>query len=79
LFDFIAAHCGCEITARSFRLNSSGISIEHPFVQRAIFLGLQPFGSPTTGLSPNVVNLSRYSLKGLIFIKFAVEKTGIKF
>jgi acetylornithine deacetylase len=48
LFDWIAAHCGCEIAARSFRLNSSGISIKHPFVQRAILLGLQPFGSPTT-------------------------------
>ncbi|MDR2622573.1 MAG: peptidase dimerization domain-containing protein, partial [Dysgonamonadaceae bacterium] len=48
LFDWIAAHCGCEITARSFRLNSSGISIEHPCVQRAMLLGRQAFGSPTT-------------------------------
>ncbi|MDR2087659.1 MAG: M20 family metallo-hydrolase [Dysgonamonadaceae bacterium] len=48
LFDWIAAHCGCEITARSFRLNSSGISTDHPFVRRAMLLGRQPFGSPTT-------------------------------
>jgi acetylornithine deacetylase len=48
LFEWIAAHCGCEITARSFRLNSSGIPVEHPFVQRAMLLGRQPFGSPTT-------------------------------
>jgi acetylornithine deacetylase len=48
LFDFIVAHCGCEIMARSFRLNSSGISVEHPFVQRAILLQRQVFGSPTT-------------------------------
>jgi acetylornithine deacetylase len=47
LFEWIAAHCGCEVSARSFRLNASGISPEHPLVQRAILLGLEPFGSPT--------------------------------
>jgi len=47
LFESIATHCGCEIKARSYRLNSSGISIENPIVQRAILLGLDPFGSPT--------------------------------
>ena len=47
LFELIAANCGCEIKARSYRLNSSGISIKHPIVQRAILLGLEPFGSPT--------------------------------
>ena len=47
LFELIAANCGCEIKARSYRLNSSGIPIEHPIVQRAILLGLEPFGSPT--------------------------------
>ena len=47
LFKEIDANCDCEIKARSYRLNSSGISIEHPIVQRAILLGLEPFGSPT--------------------------------
>jgi len=47
LFEFIAGHCGCEIQARSFRLNSSRINPEHPVVQRAEALGLKPFGSPT--------------------------------
>ena len=47
LFDYIAGHCGCEIRARSFRLNSSQINLEHPVVQKAETLGLKPFGSPT--------------------------------
>jgi acetylornithine deacetylase len=47
LFDFIATHCGCEINARSFRLNSSAIPATHPFVQRALLLGRQTCGSPT--------------------------------
>jgi acetylornithine deacetylase len=37
-----------EVTPRSFRLNSSNIPIDHPFVQRGIKLGLSPYGSPTT-------------------------------
>jgi acetylornithine deacetylase len=48
LFELIAANCGCEIKARSFRLNSSRISPGHPLVQRAESLGLKPFGSPTS-------------------------------
>ena len=47
LFESISAACGAEVRARSFRLNSSRIAPEHPFVQRAIGLGLTPFGSPT--------------------------------
>ena len=47
LFETISAACGAEMQARSFRLNSSQIAIEHPFVQRAIESGLTPFGSPT--------------------------------
>ena len=47
LFDIIAQNCGCEIKARSVRLNSSGVSLDHPVVQRAILLGREPFGSPT--------------------------------
>jgi acetylornithine deacetylase len=37
-----------EVKPRSFRLNSSGISLEHPFVKRGISLGLTSYGSPTT-------------------------------
>lgn len=38
---------GCEMKARSFRLNSSSIPANHPFVQRAQMAGKEPFGSPT--------------------------------
>ena len=37
-----------DIKPRSFRLNSSGISLDHPVVQRGISLGLNYYGSPTT-------------------------------
>jgi acetylornithine deacetylase len=37
-----------EVKPRSFRLNSSGIPVEHPIVQRGISLGLKYYGSPTT-------------------------------
>jgi acetylornithine deacetylase len=37
-----------EVKPRSFRLNSSGISVDHPIVQRGIKLGLKYYGSPTT-------------------------------
>ena len=47
LFDRIASECGCEIHARSFRLNSSSIPENHPLVRRAIMLGAELFGSPT--------------------------------
>ena len=47
LFEAISAACGAEVRARSFRLNSSWIAPDHPFVKRAIQLGLTPFGSPT--------------------------------
>ena len=36
-----------EAVPRSTRLNSSRTDISHPFVQRAVMLGKQPFGSPT--------------------------------
>ena len=36
-----------ELTARSYRLNSSGIEEGHPLVRRAMTLSLKPFGSPT--------------------------------
>ncbi len=39
---------GSEVTPRSFRLNSSGISPDHPLVKRGISMGLNTYGSPTT-------------------------------
>ena len=47
LFQEIGLHIQSEAKARSFRLNSSHIGVEHPLVKRAIKLGLTPFGSPT--------------------------------
>ena len=47
IYQEICSHIQCEAKARSFRLNSSRIDLEHPFVQRAIRLGRTPFGSPT--------------------------------
>ena len=47
IFDEIAENLQGKAVARSFRLNSSSIKPTHPFVQKAISLGLTPFGSPT--------------------------------
>lgn len=37
----------CELKARSYRLRSSSIPMDHPLVQRCLALGLTPYGSPT--------------------------------
>ena len=47
LLEIIKANVGSSVTARSTRLNSSSISLEHPLVKRAIELGRKPYGSPT--------------------------------
>jgi len=47
IFDEIANNLQGTAVARSFRLNSSSIALTHTFVQKAINLGLTPFGSPT--------------------------------
>ena len=47
VFDIISSHCKSECCARSFRLHSSRIDLNHPLVERCVALGLQPFGSPT--------------------------------
>ena len=47
LFQEICSHIQSEAKARSFRLNSSHIDAEHPFVKRAVEFGRTPFGSPT--------------------------------
>ena len=47
LFELIKEQVKCEVKARSFRLNSTRTELDHPFVQRAIMMGKEPFGSPT--------------------------------
>ena len=48
VYKIIAESINSEVKPRSFRLNSSGIPLEHPFVQRGISFGLSHYGSPTT-------------------------------
>lgn len=47
LLSLIKKSVNVSVQERSTRLSSSAISVEHPIVQRAIALGLTPFGSPT--------------------------------
>ena len=47
LFDEIGKNVKSEVQARSFRLGSSSIDVNHPLVQKIIGLGGKPFGSPT--------------------------------
>lgn len=48
VYDVITGLIKSEVKARSFRLNSSGINVDHPFIKRGLQLGLKTFGSPTT-------------------------------
>ena len=47
VLDTITKSVHSEVKARSTRLGSSAISLNHPLIQRATAMGLQPFGSPT--------------------------------
>lgn len=49
LFDIISSMLPewCTVKARSFILNSSRIDPANPIIQRAVRMGLEPFGSPT--------------------------------
>ncbi len=47
LFEEITRHVTGEVKARSFRLSSSHVDVEHPVVRRALAMELTPFGSPT--------------------------------
>lgn len=47
LYHLITEHTSSEITARSYRLNSSKIDINNAVVQRALMMGKNPYGSPT--------------------------------
>ncbi|MFA6873533.1 MAG: M20/M25/M40 family metallo-hydrolase, partial [Bacteroidaceae bacterium] len=45
LFQLIQGHLKSEVKARSYRLNSSRLDINHPLIERCKALGLEPFGS----------------------------------
>lgn len=47
VFEFLRSHMHSEVKARSFRLHSSHIDINHPLVQKCLRMGKKPFGSPT--------------------------------
>lgn len=47
VFDVLQQHLQSEVKARSFRLNSSKIELNHPLVQAGLALDLDYFGSPT--------------------------------
>ena len=47
IFDILQQNLQSELKARSFRLSSTSIPIEHPLVQRCIARGMKPYGSPT--------------------------------
>jgi acetylornithine deacetylase len=47
LFAILQEHTQSELKARSFRLNSSGIPLEHPLVKAGVKMGMTTYGSPT--------------------------------
>lgn len=47
-FEIIDQLLESEVKPRSFRLNSSGIPVDHPLVRKGIEMGLKFYGSPTT-------------------------------
>jgi acetylornithine deacetylase len=47
IYEIVRSHIASEVKARSFRLNSSSIDRNHPFVERAVMMDREPFGSPT--------------------------------
>lgn len=47
VYEYVKKHLKSEVTARSFRLNSSYIDPEHPIVKRCVKMGMKPYGSPT--------------------------------
>ncbi|NOU58196.1 M20 family metallo-hydrolase [Marinifilum caeruleilacunae] len=47
-FEIIEEHVESTVRARSFRMNSSGISLEHPLIKKGLKQGMKYYGSPTT-------------------------------
>ena len=48
VFEIIQSQMKSKLTPRSFRLNSSKIDVNHPFVQAGLALGRITYGSPTS-------------------------------
>lgn len=48
ILDIIRASVSCDVQPRSMKHNSSSIPMDHPAVLRAVEMGLETFGSPTT-------------------------------
>jgi acetylornithine deacetylase len=48
LLEIICSEVECAVTARSLRMRSSGIALDHPIVQSGLRLGRVCYGSPTT-------------------------------
>jgi len=46
-YEIIKQNAGCEVEARSFRLNSSQVALDHPVIKKGIDLGYKYYGSPT--------------------------------
>lgn len=47
VFSLLQQQVQSKLTARSFRLNASGIPTDHPLVQKGLSMGLKAYGSPT--------------------------------
>lgn len=47
VFGIISGMLKSEVKARSFRLNSSRLPMDHPLARRCVEMGMTPFGSPT--------------------------------
>ena len=47
VFEILQKNTQSQLKARSFRLNSSSISLDHPLIERGKKLGLKYYGSPT--------------------------------
>ena len=48
ILDIIRGSVSCDVVPRSTKHNSSSIAMTHPAVRRALEMGLETFGSPTT-------------------------------
>ncbi|TAJ13249.1 M20/M25/M40 family metallo-hydrolase [Marinilabiliaceae bacterium JC017] len=48
MYEFISEQVKCQVTPRSFRINSSSIALSHSVVKRGKGLGMEYYGSPTT-------------------------------
>ena len=47
LCEYIQSQVDCQVKARSYRLSSSGIDLQHPLVQRCREMNIELFASPT--------------------------------